>query len=169
MSEGLTIFFLIRWDLQSEECRVLSSHSRPISSLLYLTELSASLSVTIRKETDFNRHSPDLIATGSWDSTVALHDPRASKPQVASFTQPERVYHMDAVGNTLVVAMGGRKINIFDVRRMDKPTQERDSSLRFMTRALACMPTGEGRHHRSVLTNATLTRSPRILRSFYRR
>ena len=145
-SEGLTIFFLFRWDLQTEECRVLSSHSRPISSLLYLTELSVSLSFTAREETDFFiRHSTDLIATGSWDSTVALHDPRAPKPQVASFTQPERVYHMDAVGNTLVVAMGGRKINIFDVRRMEKPTQERDSSLRFMTRALACMPAGEGR------------------------
>lgn len=51
---------------------------------------------------------------------------------------------MDLVGNNLVVAMGGRKINIYDVRRMEKPSQERDSSLRFMTRALACMPSGEG-------------------------
>lgn len=85
-----------------------------------------------------------MIATGSWDSTVALHDPRAGKPQVASFNQPERVYHMDAVKNTLVVAMGGRKINIYDVRKMEKPMQERDSSLRFMTRALACMPSGDG-------------------------
>lgn len=51
---------------------------------------------------------------------------------------------MDAVGTSLVVAMGGRKINIYDIRRMDKATQERESSLRFMTRALACMPSGEG-------------------------
>jgi cell cycle arrest protein BUB3 len=51
---------------------------------------------------------------------------------------------MDAVGKTLVVAMGGRKINIYDIRKMDKATQERESSLRFMTRALACMPSGEG-------------------------
>jgi len=51
---------------------------------------------------------------------------------------------MDAVGNTLVVAMGGRKINIYDIRNMEKATQERESSLRFMTRALACMPSGEG-------------------------
>ncbi|KIM26668.1 hypothetical protein M408DRAFT_330444 [Serendipita vermifera MAFF 305830] len=117
--------WLRMWDLQTEECRVLSSHSRPISSILYLTE-------------------SNLIATGSWDSTVALHDPRAGQPQISSFEQPERVYHMDAVGNTIVVAMGGRKINIYDVRKMEKPMQERDSSLRFMTRALACMPTGEG-------------------------
>ena len=86
----------------------------------------------------------DLIATGSWDATLSLYDPRSANPKVASYTQPERVYHMDAVGNTLVVAMGGRKINIYDIRNMEKATQERESSLRFMTRALACMPSGEG-------------------------
>jgi cell cycle arrest protein BUB3 len=75
---------------------------------------------------------------------LALHDPRSANPKVASYDQPERVYHMDAVGKMLVVAMGGRKINIYDVRKMDKPRQERESSLRFMTRALACMPSGEG-------------------------
>jgi len=99
----------------------------------------------------------DLIVTGSWDSTIALHDPRAPRPQVDSFNQPERVYHMDVVGNTLVVVMGGRKINIFDIRRMEKPTQERDSSLRFMTRALACMPTGEGRHSSSIFIRILTT------------
>jgi hypothetical protein len=52
--ERLMIFFLVRWDLQTEECRVLSNHSRPISSLLYPTELGASLSVTVREETDFS-------------------------------------------------------------------------------------------------------------------
>jgi cell cycle arrest protein BUB3 len=51
---------------------------------------------------------------------------------------------MDAAQNTVVVAMAGRKINIYDLRRMDRPTQERESSLRFMTRALACNPDGEG-------------------------
>lgn len=52
---------------------------------------------------------------------------------------------MDAVNNMLVVGMAGRKINIYDLRRMEKPIQERESSLRFMTRALACNPDGEGR------------------------
>jgi cell cycle arrest protein BUB3 len=52
---------------------------------------------------------------------------------------------MDTVGKMLVVAMGDRKINIYDVRKMDKAIQKRESSLRFMTRALACMPSGEGK------------------------
>ncbi|CAG7849792.1 Mitotic checkpoint protein BUB3.2 AltName: Full=Protein BUDDING UNINHIBITED BY BENZYMIDAZOL 3.2 [Serendipita indica DSM 11827] len=117
--------WLRMWDLQQEEFRVLSTHSRPISSLIY-------------------SQVTNNIITGSWDATLAVHDPRSATPKVASYDLPERVYHMDSVGNTLVVAMGGRKINIYDVRKMEKPTQERESSLRFMTRALACMPSGEG-------------------------
>ncbi|KAG8826384.1 hypothetical protein FRB91_002163 [Serendipita sp. 411] len=117
--------WLRMWDIQSGEFRVLGTHSRPISSVLYSTETNT-------------------IVTGSWDSTVAIHDPRAQEAKVASYNQPERVYHMDAVGHTLVVAMGGRQISVYDIRNMGKPTQERESSLRFMTRALACMPSGEG-------------------------
>jgi cell cycle arrest protein BUB3 len=74
-----------------------------------------------------------------------MHDPRSGTPSSTRFIpQPERVYNMDAAQNTVVVAMAGRKINIYDLRRMDRPTQERESSLRFMTRALACNPDGEG-------------------------
>ncbi|PVG01361.1 WD40 repeat-like protein [Serendipita vermifera] len=113
------------WDLQTEEFRVLGTHNRPVSSVLYSAETNT-------------------VITGSWDSTIAVHDHRSPRPLVGSYNQPERVYHMDIVGNTLVAAMGGRKINIYDVRKMDKPSQERESSLRFMTRALACMPNGEG-------------------------
>jgi cell cycle arrest protein BUB3 len=51
---------------------------------------------------------------------------------------------MDIVGTTIVVAMAARKFHIYDIRQMEKPKQERESSLRFMTRAVACMPNGEG-------------------------
>lgn len=54
MFQRLTIFLLVRWDLQTEECSVLSSHSRPISSLLYLTEPSESLNLTVLEETDLS-------------------------------------------------------------------------------------------------------------------
>ena len=70
-------------------------------------------------------------------------DPRASTPQTASYNVPERVYHMDIVNNTLVVAMASRLFNIYDIRKMDSP-QSRESSLKFMTRALACMIDGQG-------------------------
>ena len=51
---------------------------------------------------------------------------------------------MDITGTTLVVAMASRLFHIFDVRKMDKPAQERESSLKFLTRGLACMVDGQG-------------------------
>lgn len=51
---------------------------------------------------------------------------------------------MDLVNNNLVVAMASRLFHIYDIRKMDGPAQTRDSSLRFMTRAVACMADGQG-------------------------
>lgn len=51
---------------------------------------------------------------------------------------------MDIVGDTLVVAMASRLFAIYDIRKMDAPAQQRESSLKYMTRSLACMPDGEG-------------------------
>jgi WD domain, G-beta repeat len=52
---------------------------------------------------------------------------------------------MDTVGHRLVVALASRLFHIFDVRKMDTPEQTRESSLKFLTRALACMSDGQGR------------------------
>jgi len=51
---------------------------------------------------------------------------------------------MDTVGHRLVVALASRLFHIFDVRKMDAPEQTRESSLKFLTRALACMSDGQG-------------------------
>lgn len=53
---------------------------------------------------------------------------------------------MDIVNNMLVVAMASRLFHIYDVRNMAKPMQERESSLKYMTRSLACMLDGQGTH-----------------------
>jgi cell cycle arrest protein BUB3 len=86
----------------------------------------------------------DTIHTGSWDQTIATHDIRASTPRTGSYRTPERVYYMDIFGYNLVAAMAGRKFSIYDIRMMDRSKQERESSLRFMTGAVACMLNGEG-------------------------
>ena len=82
--------------------------------------------------------------TGSWDRTVRFWDPRAANAEQSTHKLPERVYQMDLVNNILVVAMASRLFHIYDVRKMDSPAQTRESSLKFMTRALACMADGQG-------------------------
>jgi cell cycle arrest protein BUB3 len=90
------------------------------------------------------RSHADQLITGSWDRTLRFWDPRAPTAQVASHATPERVYSLDHVNNTLVVAMASRLFHIYDIRKMDLPAQQRESSLKYMTRSLACMPDGEG-------------------------
>jgi len=51
---------------------------------------------------------------------------------------------MDLVGNTLVVAMASRLFQIWDVRNMQSPVSQRESSLKYMTRAVACMSDQKG-------------------------
>ena len=40
--------------------------------------------------------------------------------------------------------MASRLFHIYDIRKMDIPAQQRESSLKYMTRSLACMPDGQG-------------------------
>ena len=92
----------------------------------------------------------DVLITGSWDRTVRFWDPRASNQQQSSHEVPERVYNMDLAGHMLVVAMASRLFHIYDIRKMDTVNQARESSLKFMTRALACMADGQGVFSHSV-------------------
>jgi len=112
-------------DLATEKIHHLGQHSDSISAM------------------NFSRDANVLI-TGSWDRTLRFWDPRASNPQQASHDVPERIYQMDLVNHTLVVAMASRLFNIYDIRKMDTAAQTRESSLKFMTRALACMVDGQG-------------------------
>lgn len=118
----------------------------------------------------------DMLITGSWDRSVILQDPKSSSNkqypnQICSLTLPNlpsKVYCLDCSQDKLVVAMGNRKIWIWDLRKLSEtvekvnrinqnpdlaatetvipppPLQERESSLKFMTRAIKCMPHGEG-------------------------
>ncbi|KAG9221543.1 hypothetical protein CCMSSC00406_0009366 [Pleurotus cornucopiae] len=112
-------------DLQTEKMTALGPHSDAVSSICHSRESNS-------------------IITGSWDRTVRFWDSRASSAQQSSHDLPERVYHMDIVNNTLVVGMASRMFWIYDIRKMEVPAQQRDSSLRFMTRSLACMIDGQG-------------------------
>lgn len=134
MTWSLT-FFADRLDLSTEKITYLGTHSDSISSMVFST-------------------STNSLITGSWDRSIRFWDPRSPNPnapagsppnhEVSKSDTPERIYAMDIVQNTLVAAMASRLFQIYDVRNMRMPMQQRESSLKYMTRSLACMPSGEG-------------------------
>ena len=91
------------------------------------------------------------IMTGSWDKSIKVWDPRSPTPEIGHYPQPDKIYTMDMAPPSssstpykLVVGMAGRHVYIYDLRKMGETLQERESSLKFMTRTLRCMPNGEG-------------------------
>ncbi|KAG8217019.1 WD40 repeat-like protein [Butyriboletus roseoflavus] len=107
-------------DLAAEKVTYVGQHENAVVAMNYAREQNA-------------------LITGSWDQSLRFWDPRAETAEVLSHALPERVYNMDLVHNTLVVAMASRLFHIYDIRKMSEPAQTRESSLKFMTRSLACM------------------------------
>ncbi|KAH6905730.1 WD40 repeat-containing protein [Coprinopsis sp. MPI-PUGE-AT-0042] len=114
-------------DLNNEKITHLGKHDDSVSSMAWGKDLNG-------------------LVTGSWDRTIRFWDPRSSSAsyETAKHATPERIYSMDIVNHMLVVAMASRLFHIYDVRNMAKPMQERESSLKYMTRSLACMLDGQG-------------------------
>ncbi|KIJ59972.1 hypothetical protein HYDPIDRAFT_32701 [Hydnomerulius pinastri MD-312] len=112
-------------DLSTEKVTHLGQHGNAVSTMNYARE-------------------QNVLITGSWDQSLRFWDARAQSAEVSTHTLPERVYNMDLVNNTLVVAMASRLFHIYDIRKMNEPAQTRESSLKFMTRSLACMVDGQG-------------------------
>jgi cell cycle arrest protein BUB3 len=75
---------------------------------------------------------------------LRIWDPKAATAQQGSFNLPERVYKADLVGNTLVLALASRIFLIYDTRNLAAGPMQRESSLKFLTRSVAVMGTGEG-------------------------
>ncbi|KAG5440069.1 hypothetical protein PCK2_000581 [Pneumocystis canis] len=95
------------------------------------------------KSTLFNKDLNSLI-TGSWDKTIRQWDLRSNDASIGVYLQPQKVFSMDSINYKLVVAMANRLVYIYDLRNMNEPMQRRESSLKFMTRAVKCMPDGNG-------------------------
>ncbi|KAI8322433.1 WD40 repeat-like protein [Martensiomyces pterosporus] len=119
---------LLAWEDNYTTTTELGRHDGPISAL------------------EFSRPH-NVLLSGSWDRTLRAWDPRAGsegRAEVQKVGVEERVYSMSADGDLLVVALAGRKFLIYDVRNLDAPIETRDSSLKYPTRCVKLMPSGQG-------------------------
>ncbi len=149
------------------EATRLGSHSAPVSCLCYdayvtNTLLSGGWDGRLRQ---WDSRVPGyLVATASLGAGAAAQGrSSAASPSVSDTTSPAtaaaaaaaaaaavapapttaRAVALDVSGRHVVVACGARAIEMFDLRRLDRFIQARESSLAAQTRALKCSPDGE--------------------------
>ncbi|PSR80646.1 WD40-repeat-containing domain protein [Coniella lustricola] len=124
-----------RIDLETGEQTVISEHTKPVRCVVYDPQ-------------------HQILVSASWDSTLHFHNlaEPGSQPTVVSL--PGKPHAMAASPSKVVVAMSARLVHIYDLPTIAKqlssgnadikPWQQRESSLKFLTRAVACMPNDAG-------------------------
>jgi len=98
-----------------------------------------------------------LLVSASWDSTLHFHDLQNPEKPHTVIKLPAKPHSLSITPSKLVVAMNSRLVYIYDLQSTLmlspqangastelKPWQQRESSLKFMTRAVACMPNDDG-------------------------
>ncbi|KAJ5239093.1 Mitotic checkpoint protein BUB3.2 [Penicillium chermesinum] len=129
-------------DLNTSTQTVLSTHDQPVRHVVYSPE-------------------HNIVISSSWDSTLHVHrldDGPDSEPVPATVPLPSKPFAISLTPTKLVVGMASRAFNIYDLKALAlltaqsdststngtrvevEPWQRRESSLKFMTRAVACMP-----------------------------
>ena len=124
-----------RIDLDTGAQTVLSTHSAGVRNLLYSAP-------------------HNLLVSASWDSTLHLH--HLSQPgEFSTVALPAKAFSLSASPTKLVVAMANRAVNIYELDKLAEaakaggqadvqPWQQRESSMKYMTRAVSCMPDDAG-------------------------
>ncbi|KAI0010025.1 mitotic checkpoint protein BUB3 [Xylariaceae sp. FL0662B] len=137
-----------RIDLVTGEQSVLSKHTAPVRRVVYSRE-----------------HS--LLISASWDATLHVHDPSNAELAPLTIPLPGKPHAMAASPSKVIVAMTSRLVHIYDLATLasalaasssssssssdstttpppPQPWQQRESSLKFLTRAVAAMPSDAG-------------------------
>lgn len=92
-------------------------------------------------------YSPHIntVFSGGWDKKVNAFDPRnSSGTPDASIDLPDKVFSMSLTESRIVVGTAGRRILCYDIRNLTSPLFDRESSLKYQTRAIRSFPDGEG-------------------------
>ena len=131
------ILMYSRIDLESGAQTVVSTHAQGVRNILYSAALN-------------------LLISASWDSTLHLHD--LNNPgDFSAISLPSKPFSLSASATKLVVAMASRAVNIYELDALSsaakqgggeavnvEPWQRRESSMKYMTRAVSCMPNDAG-------------------------
>ncbi|KAK4166054.1 mitotic checkpoint protein BUB3.2 [Cladorrhinum sp. PSN259] len=99
-------------------------------------------------------YSPEhsLLISASWDHTLHIHNLSTNIPPL-SIPLPGKPHALSISPSKIVVAMTARLLHIYDLPTLassstsgsvPQPWQTRESSLKFLTRAVACMPNDAG-------------------------
>ncbi|KAI9787141.1 MAG: hypothetical protein M1839_003376 [Geoglossum umbratile] len=123
-------------DLETGHLDELSKHSSGAKSIVYCPVTST-------------------IISASWDNTLHINDSRCFAPPT-TITLPHKPFCLSLSASKLVVGMASRALHIYDLPSIAalhsqsgqtvslEPWQRRESSLKFMTRTVACMPNDDG-------------------------
>lgn len=126
-----------RIDLETGVKTVMSEHNKPVRCVVYSRE-------------------HQILVSASWDSTLHFHNTADPSSPPVTVALPGKPHAMAASPSKVVVAMTARLVHIFDLPTVAKqlaagsggadikPWQQRESSLKFLTRAVACMPNDAG-------------------------
>lgn len=96
--------------------------------------------------------SQNILISASWDSTLHVHHLSNPSKQPVTISLPNKPFSLSLTDTKLVVAMAARALHIYTLTDLAsdsaaqgiEPWQRRESSLKFMTRAVACMPNDAG-------------------------
>eukprot|EP00210_Caulerpa_lentillifera_P007407 g7078.t1 len=112
------------WDFSANQVQQVAQHEQGVKSCFFLKD-----------------HG--YLVTGSWDQKVCYWDGRSPNPIHVQLVN-ERVFAMDAKGNTIVVTTGNRKVKVFDLRNPSQAKVDIDSPLKWQTKCVACFNDEKG-------------------------
>ena len=124
-----------RIDLRSGAQTILSTHEQGVRNVVFCQKYN-------------------MLVSSSWDCSLHLHN-LDTPGEFAVVKLPSKAFSMSLSSTKLVVAMSSRSVNIYELDALAQatqqggdvhvePWQQRESSMKYMTRAVACMPNDAG-------------------------
>mgnify|MGYP002214577060 CR=1 FL=1 len=103
--------------------RVLGKHSKGAKSVRWSVDRNA-------------------VISASWAGEMSSFDPREKEPLVRFTKLKGKAYSLDVTVNRVAVACAGEWVQIFDLRNLAEPVENRKAYVKHMIRTLRCSPDG---------------------------